>query len=419
MLYLKNATYIDSESLAIKNTHILVNEGIKGEIEFVSSIPEGSQVLDVTGKIVTKSFACGHHHAYSALARGMGAPKKTPENFHDILKYVWWTLDKSLDKDMIRASALATAIASAKAGVTYVIDHHASPFAVNSSLSILAQAFEEVGVSHLLCYEISDRDGIDIAELGLYETEQYLAKNEGLVGLHASFTIGNSTLKKAVELASKFDSGIHVHAAEDVYDQTFTKMKYNKSVVERFDDFGVLNFDKTILAHCLHLSENERNILSKSKAWIAENIESNLNNKVGFFNAKGFEDKVILGTDGMHSDMLRSAKAAFFVGQNFDTIDYPSAYYRFRNVHNYLQKNNFSGDGSNNLVVLDYPSPTPLVSENFLGHFIFGFESSQVRHVLSSGKLIVKDFQIQTVNENEIWKFTKKEATRLWEKMKK
>ncbi len=417
MFYLKNATYIDFENLEIKKAHILINEGANAEMEFVTSIPEGSQVIDVEGKIVTKSFACGHHHAYSALARGMGAPKKTPENFHEILKYIWWTLDKSLDKDMIRASALATAIASAKAGVTYVIDHHASPYAIKSSLSILSDAFDEVGVSHLLCYEISDRDGLDIAQSGLEETEHYLQKKEGLVGLHASFTVGNDTLKKAVQIASKFNSGIHVHAAEDLYDQEFTKQTYQKRVIERFNDFGVLDFEKTILAHCLHLSDNERNILSKSKAWVAENIESNLNNKVGFFNAKGFENKVILGTDGMHSDMLRSAKAAFFVGQSFDTINYPSAYYRFRNVHNYLKKNNFSGDSSNNLVVVDYPSPTPLFSDNFLGHFIFGFDSSQVRHVISSGKIIVKDFQIQTVDEKEIWQFTKTEAKKLWQKM--
>lgn len=419
MLYLKNATFIDYESLEFRKINIKVNEGANGGIEFIDEIPENSEFIDAEGKIVTKSFACGHHHAYSALARGMGAPKKTPENFYEILKYIWWTLDKSLDKDMIEASALATAIASAKAGVTYVIDHHASPNFVNSSLETIAKAFDKVGVSHLLCYEISDRDGMEIAEEGLQETENYLKNGQALVGLHASFTVGDESLRKAVDLANKYNSGIHVHAAEDVYDQTFTKEKYGKSVIERFNDAGVLDFDKSILGHCLHLSDNERNILSNSKAWVAENIESNMNNNVGYFNASGFEDRVILGTDGMHSDMLRSAKSAFYVGQKYDTIDYPSAYFRFRNVHNYLKKNSFSGDSSNNLVILDYPSPTPINSDNFLGHFIFGLESNNVRHVISSGKLIVKDYIVQTVNENEVWEFTKKEATKLWDKMAK
>ena len=119
---------------------------------------------------MTKSFAVGHHHVYSALARGMGAPKKNPENFVEILEYIWWTLDKCLDEEMIEYSALTTAIACAKAGSTFVIDHHASPFAVKNSMEIIGKAFDKVGVSHLLCYEISDRDGLEIAEQGLEET---------------------------------------------------------------------------------------------------------------------------------------------------------------------------------------------------------------------------------------------------------
>jgi len=419
MLYIKNANFIDFENFEIINTNIKVNQGQLGSIEFVNDIPSDAEILDVHGKFVTKSFACGHHHAYSALARGMGAPKKNPSNFHEILKYIWWTLDKSLDKDMIEASALATAIASAKAGVTFVIDHHASPFAVENSLSILAKAFEKVGVSHLLCYEISDRDGLDIAEKGLAETENYLKENQALVGLHASFTVGNNSLKKAVDLAQKYNSGIHIHAAEDVYDQEYTKQHYGKSVIERLNDFGVLQFDKSILAHCLHLSENERNILSKSQNWIAQNMESNLNNQVGFFNSKGFEERVILGTDGMHSDMLRSAKSAFFVGQNYDSINFNSAYNRFRNTHKFLKINKFKGDSDNNLVVLNYQTPTPLNAGNFLGHFLFGIESNHIQHVISSGKLIVKDYKLVTINEEEVLKFTRNEAIKLWSKMAK
>ena len=62
----------------------------------------------------------------------------------------------------------------------------------------------------------------------------------------------------------------------------------------------------------------------------------------------------MLGTDGMHSDMLQSTKAAFFSGQRHDNINYLSAYQRFRNIHNYLAENNYTGDSDNNLVVLDY-----------------------------------------------------------------
>jgi len=92
-------------------------------------------------------------------------------------------------------------------------------------------------------------------------------------------------------------------------------------------------------------------------------------------------------------------------------------YNRLRNVHHYLNNNDYKGDGENNLVVFDYPSPTEMNPANFLGHFFYGLESKHVQHVISNGKLIVKDNQIQTVDEEEILKITKEQATRLWSKL--
>ena len=419
-LVLKNATYIDWKTLRFIQTNILVTEGIDATIRFVDNIEginENHELIDCSGKFVTKSFAVGHHHAYSALARGMPAPEKIPNNFLEILKYIWWNLDKSLDEDSIRASALATAIACAKAGSTFVIDHHASPDCIEGSLDIIAEAFEQVGISHLLCYEISDRDGLESTAKGLAETERYLQKNQSLVGLHASFTVSDKTMKKASNLMQKFNSGIHIHVAEDGYDQKHCEEHYQRRVVERLNDFGILNSSKTILGHCLHLEGDERELIQNSQAWIVENMESNLNNKVGYFNGDGLGERIMFGTDGMHSDMLRSAQVAFFAGQKHDNIDYALAWSRFRNVHYYLELNGFSGDGENNLVVLDYPSPTPLDKDNFLGHFIFGLTSNDVQHVISDGKLIVENKSILTVDEDEILDFTREQAVKLWKRM--
>lgn len=417
MIFIKNATYIDSETLEFKKTGILVNKDNNGTIIFTDNIPAKAEIIDAEGKYVTKSFVCGHHHAYSALAKGMPAPKKTPGNFYEILQYVWWNIDKALTPEMIKASALVTALESAKSGVSFIIDHHASPFTVEGSLEIIADAFEQVGVSHLLCYEISDRDGKKIRDKGLEETENYLKQKPGLVGLHASFTLSNHTLEKAVALAEKYNSGIHVHTAEDLYDQEYTKQNFGLSVIERFNKFGVLKFSKTILAHCLHLSDKERKIVAESPSRVVENMESNLNNNVGYFNGNNLGENIFLGTDGMHSDMLRSAKAAFFAGQRYDNIDFASTYQRLRNVHKYLDVNKFNGDSSNNLIIFDYPSPTPFNKENFLGHFIFGLESKHISHVISSGNLIVKNGETTKVNEEEILEFAQEQAKKLWVKL--
>lgn len=417
---LTNGTYIDAATLSFTKTHILAVEGNEGGISLLNEIPVNHNytVLDCCGRYITRAFANGHHHAYSALARGMGAPKKAPADFSEILQYIWWTLDKALDEDMIRSSALVTALACAKNGVTFVIDHHASPFAVDGSLEIIAEAFESVGVGHLLCYEISDRDGTEIALKGLRETEAYLSRRQGLVGLHASFTVGDKTLKQAVELARQMNSGIHMHVAEDLSDENHCLENYHTWVIDRLAAAGVLDFPKTILAHCLHLDEYERRQLSGSPAWVVQNMESNLNNSVGLFDSKGLSDRIMLGTDGMHSDMLRSARAAFFSGKNHDSIDYAETYRRFRNVGNYLKENGFKDYGENNLVVIDYDSPTPFDKENFYGHFLFGLEARHVQHVIAQGKLIVRNGQVITVHEGEILEEARRQAARLWNKMR-
>lgn len=425
MIHLKNTKYINPVNLEFTEGDIYVESGLNGKIYFEGkedfknmNFENTPEVIDCKGMYVTKSFVVGHHHVYSALARGMGAPKKNPENFYEILKYIWWTLDKALDKESIEASALTTAIACAKSGATFAVDHHASPNFISGSLDIIAEAFEKVGVSHLLCYEITDRDGLDKADEGLSETENYLKNKQGLVGLHASFTVGDDTMKKAADLMQKYNSGFHIHVAEDRYDQDHCLINHGKRVIERLNDYGVLNSSKTILGHCLYLSDNERNIIRNSKAYLVQNTESNLNNNVGYFNAKDLGNNLMLGTDGMHSDMIRSAQNAFFVGQGFDIIGYDTVYERFRKADEYLLKNNFDGHAENNLVILDYQSPTPFNTNNFLGHFVFGFNSAMIKHVISNGELIVKDKQIQKVDENEVMLFAQEQAVRLWDRMK-
>ena len=415
-IYLKNVTYIDWKNHEITSGNLRVDTGIDGMIEFVKSCP--GKAVDCRGKIITKSFVCSHHHAYSALARGMPLPKKTPQNFVQILEYIWWNLDKKLDQDMIRASALVTALNSLKNGVSFIIDHHASPFAIENSLEIIAEAFEEVGANHLLCYEMSGRDGIDCQQKGLEETGNYLRNRPGLVGLHASFTVGDDLMKAAVDLAVKYDSGIHIHVAEDIADQQACEKEHNCRVIQRLDKFGVLNFDKTILGHCIHLDENERSILSDSAAWIAVNTESNLNNNVGLFsNTGGLEEKVLLGTDGMHSDMLRSAQFNYFCHKDRDGLSVPEFYTRLRRAHQYLKTNNFSGDSDNNLVILNYDSPTPVTSNNWLGHMFYGLTSNSVESVIVNGEWVVKDNKLVKVNEDDILEFANEQATRLWEKL--
>jgi cytosine/adenosine deaminase-related metal-dependent hydrolase len=423
-LYLKNANYLDAETLELRKTHLAVEPGPTGGLIFTDSTPSNSElsaqdrVMDCRGRLVTRSFACGHHHIYSTLARGMPAPPRIPANFLEVLEYIWWRVDKRLDHDMIEASALAAALHMAKHGVTFCVDHHSSPNAIEGSLETIARAFEKIGLGHLLCYEISCRDGQGPVEAGLAETDAYLSSGcKGHVGLHASFTVDDDLLEKSVELARRQGTGVHVHVAEDLADQEHCLKTYGKRVIQRLHEFGALESPHTILGHCLFLDEHEKKLLHESPVWVVQNVESNQNNNVGATGYTELTGNVMLGTDGMHSDMLRSAKAAYLVGQNTEGVSPDQMYVRFRNVHRFIQAMGAEGDGENNLVILDYDTPTEITSENFSGHFIYGLESSHVLSVIAQGQMIVEERRITSLDEAEILAYAREQGLRLWQKL--
>lgn len=426
MLYLRNAAYLESSddnTFTEKLLNLAVEEGKCGSVQSIADIPPLSElspsdrILDCKGRPVLRALACGHHHIYSVLSRGMPPVPKTPTSFNEILEQVWWRLDKCLNQEMISASALACALYLVKNGVTFCIDHHASPFAIEGSLSLIAAAFERVGIGYLLCYESSNRDGEEIANQGLAEHERYFSNGgKGHVGLHASFTVDESLLNASVELARKYDTGIHIHVAEAKSDQEHCLEKYGKTVVKRLKDAGALDLPKTILGHCVHISEEDKAILAASPCWIAQNVESNQNNNVGLAEYT-YSNRVMFGTDGMHSDMIRSAQSAYFSGISVEGLSPPAAYTRLRNVHKHAALHVPCGGAENNLIVLNYDTPSPMTQDNFLGHFFYGFDSRNVDSVISSGRVILENGRLLSANEEEILSFAREQAARLWGKL--
>jgi cytosine/adenosine deaminase-related metal-dependent hydrolase len=88
------------------------------------------------------------------LATGL-SPIGPVNNFTQILENLWWHLDKTLDEESIYYSAIYGLMQSIRYGVTTVFDHHASMSSVSGSLSLIENAFRDVGLKGVLCYEIS------------------------------------------------------------------------------------------------------------------------------------------------------------------------------------------------------------------------------------------------------------------------
>lgn len=429
----KENPYIENGSVVISGNKITA---VGSTDELLKKYPD-EQVIDAERKIIMPGLINTHHHIYSAFARGMKSAGKPSENFIEILENLWWKLDKKLTLEDVKYSAYTTLIDCIKNGVTTVFDHHASPYAITGSLDTIAEAAQNLGIRACLCYEVSDRDGQKIMEEGIRENINCIKKYntdeqnmiKGMFGLHASFTLSDESLNRCAQEMTGLNAGYHVHTAEGIDDLKDSLTKYNKRVIERLRDFNILS-NKSIAVHCIHIDENELNILKETKANVVHNPESNMGNAVGCspflkMMAKGINTG--LGTDGYTSDMFESMKVANIIHKHENKN--PSV--AWGEVPEALFTNNrkiaeeyFTGttgiikEGANaDIIIVDYDPLTPMTKDNTNGHILFGMMGRSVVTTIIDGKIIMQNRKLINIDEKKIFEQSRKTAEKLWNKM--
>src|SRR5262245_56300756 len=247
----------------------------------------GDEIVECDGAVLMRGLVNGHTHLYSALAAGMPAPPRPPPNFHEILKFIWWRLDRAHNLESVAVSGQIGALAALRCGTTTLIDHHASPESIEGSLTALEKGIAAIGCRGVLCYEVTDRNRPGEARDGLDENERYAkacvmrpgGRFAAMVGAHASFTLEEQTLVDSVELAKRLGVGIHIHAAEDPVDEQITRENFGCGLIERFERTGLLDLPGTVLAHSTHFSDADISTVNEqSHINLAHNPSSNMNN---------------------------------------------------------------------------------------------------------------------------------------------
>ena len=261
------------------------------------------------------------------------------KDFPDILQRLWWRLDRALLDVDVEYSALVSLVDAIKQGTTTLIDHHASPNAINNSLDQVADAVQRAGVRAALCYEVTDRNGRDGTQAGIDENIRYLYSLQerdsdllaGTFGLHASLSVSDGTLADCIAAAKDLNTGFHIHAAEHEVDEYDSLYKYNKRVIHRLADAGILG-PKSIVAHCVHIDPAEMELLLQTGTWVTHQPRSNMNNAVGYSRPQRFGretnggdggNRVGLGTDGIGADMLEEFRVAFVRAREADVTTTP------------------------------------------------------------------------------------------------
>lgn len=423
--YENGAVYIDGKII----------EDIGKSSEIIKKYPN-EEVIDFDFKLLMPGMICAHSHIYSAYARGMAVSKPT-DNFFNVLENLWWALDRQLKSEDVRLNALTTYMESIANGVTTVVDHHSGPNSVENSLFILGEAAKEVGIRTNLCYELSDRDGKEIRDREIKENVEWIKHCQeedddmlkGLFGLHASFTLSDETLEKAVTAMEGVYDGYHVHIAEGIEDQWDSQRKYGKRIVERFENFGIIT-ENTLAIHSVHINGREMEILKKHNTPVIFNPESNMNNAVGVPPVNMFIDKglkVGLGTDAYTNDMFESMKVANII-QAHNTQDPTKGFcetidMQFKNnpdiISHFLKHEvgRIKKGAYADLISFKYDPYTPLNENNWGGHVLFGLTGRLVNDTIINGKFVMKDKIITTVDQPKIHAESRERAKEIWKNL--
>ena len=392
-----------------------------------------AEFIDAHGGVIMPAFINAHEHIYSALARGLSINGYNPKSFLEILDGQWWNIDRHLDNELTKLSALETFIECIKNGVTTIFDHHASYGQIEGSLFAIEEAAKKTGVRSCLCYEISDRDGEEKMKAAVKENADFArhAMNDdsemiaGMMGMHASFTISDKTMDFCRQ--NKPDGiGYHIHVAEGILALQECLKKHSKRIVDRLYDWDILG-EKTLLAHCIYINPHEMDLIHDTGSMVVHNPESNMGNACGYPPTMAIFHRGIvtgLGTDGYTHDMLESWKVANILHKhhlcdpNAAWSEVPAMLFTHNAEiagHYFKRRLGVLEPGASaDVIIADYIPPTPMDAGNVNGHMLFGMNGRSIITTIANGRVLMKDRELQEIDEQEAAAHIREGASRLW-----
>jgi len=413
-----------AQNLLVENGCVAIDGRLIGETGNTQGLMAkypGAEFIDACGGVIMPGLINAHNHIYSAFARGLSIKGYSPGSFLEILDGLWWTIDRHLTAEDSYWSAMATYLDCIRNGCTTVFDHHASYGGIGGSLFAIAEAAKELGVRTSLCYEVSDRDGEEKTCRAIAENAAFIKYAnaddtdmvKGMMGLHASFTLSNSTLAACREYTPE-GTGFHVHVAEGMDDVYDSLKKYGKRVINRLFDNDILG-EKTITGHCIHINGAEMDIIKQTDTMVIHNPESNMGNAVGIPPCMEMMRRGILlglGTDGYTNDMFESEKVANIIHKH--VLCDPGA--AWGEVPKMLFENNavianrsfetklgvLEPGAAADIIVSDYDPLTPMTADNCDGHILFGMSGRSVITTIINGVVKMRDREMVGIDSGAI-----------------
>ncbi|HET6499848.1 MAG TPA: amidohydrolase [Amycolatopsis sp.] len=291
-----------------------------GPVEQLDAAATDAVVVDAAGHAVLPGLHNCHLH--SGLLRGTAESKALWDWLRDYVD----PAHKALTPEIAEAASLLCYTESLRAGTTSVLD-------MWRYLEGSAHAAEQVGLRATLAPYVADLPGYDYFET--LDSNRRLLENyrtyaggrvRSWVGLEHLFYCSSEAFTAAARLAEEFDTGLHTHSSETIWEVQESLRRFGRRPIEEFFHRGVLG-PRTVVAHCVWLDQREMELLARTGTGVAHCPCSNMKLSSGAAPVPGLRAKGItvgLGSDGEKEnnnlDLLEEMKFASLL-QKVTTLD--------------------------------------------------------------------------------------------------
>lgn len=422
------AAPIPAGAVAVRGTDIVA---VGPARDLIAAAP-GARVIDAGGGLIVPGFVNTHMHLAMSLMRGFA---------DDLPLMTWleqhiWPAERTLmTADTVALGTRLAAAESLKAGVTCICDMYFHAPRVIDTLT-------EIGLRGVVCESLIDHPtpSCPTPEVALIRQRELLERYADhplcvpAVAPHSPYSVCAANLVKEAELADEFGAPFVTHLAETRWEVEKITAEKGKTPVAYLAELGVLS-ERTVAAHCVHVTPDDLDILAEFEVGVASNPVSNLKLGSGVAPVPQMVErglKVGFGTDGAASnntlDLLRDVQLAALVykGVAADPTCMPA-----RTIAELLtiggarvlglaDKVGSLEPGKRADVVcigVDSPHAVP-VFEPF-AHLVYAARAADVRHVIVDGRVLVRDGELQTLDETALLAEARQATNGLVERLKR
>ena len=387
-----------------------------GPREEIEKAYRGRQQIDASGRLVMPGLINAHTHAPMTLFRGIADDLPLETWLYD---YIWPAEAKWVGPDFVRLGTQLAAAEMIRSGTVLFCDMY---FFEDD----IAEACKEAGLRVVIGEGLVDFPNPDYKtpEEGLERNEYLLHKwgNDSLVvpsiQPHSPYAASSSLMQAGKELADRYGVPYLLHVSETQSEVQESIEKHGRTPIGRLADLGVLG-PTTVAIHGVHLTDEDIELLAQYDAGVVHCPESQLKLASGFTPVPKLLEAGVtvgLGTDGaasnndldMFGEMGTAAKVHKMIAGDPTVVHARQALSmatleaaRVLGLEDRLGSLEVGKRGD--IIVLDLDVPHMVPMYNVTSHLVYAAHSSDVRTVIIDGRVVMRDRELLTLDEEEIF----------------